>query len=210
MPIWDNEERSWASLAKEFGINKASLAWRVNAGWSVEDCLLRRVRKIDLDLIGRRFGRLVVKSKTKKRNKDRRIIFKCLCDCGVYKLSDEKSLKQGHTKSCGCLHAEGNRCTHKMKGTRTYRIWQCMKTRATNPNIKSAKNYLLRGIGICEEWKKFENFYRDMGDAPDGLSIDRIDNDDGYYRENCRWATAKQQANNKRKKSHKLGFYSFL
>ena len=84
--------------------------------------------------------------------------------------------------------------THGMKGTKIYRIWQAMLARTRY----GRKDYAGRGIVVCESWKKFENFYADMGDAPDGLSLDRINNDGNYEPLNCRWATREQQNRNKR------------
>jgi len=89
-----------------------------------------------------------------------------------------------------------------MHGTPEYTAWALMKQRCSNPNIKEYKHYGGRGITICERWNDFENFYNDMGDKPKPkilYSIDRINNDGNYEKLNCRWATWKQQANNKRK-----------
>jgi hypothetical protein len=89
--------------------------------------------------------------------------------------------------------------THGMKQTRTYHTWENMIQRTTNPNATQWKWYGGRGIKVCLTWLKFENFLLDMGIRPDNTSIDRINPVLGYYKENCRWATAKQQANNRRK-----------
>ena len=83
-----------------------------------------------------------------------------------------------------------------MSGTRTHRIWAAMLTRVRNPNIKSTKNYSGRGIGVDPRWETFENFLADMGEAPAGKSLDRTDNDLGYSKANCRWATQQEQARN--------------
>lgn len=86
----------------------------------------------------------------------------------------------------------------KRKEMREYRIWKAMKTRTTNHNAKDANRYIERGITCCKEWlDSFEKFYNDMGPCPEGYSIDRIDNNKGYYKENCRWANQKTQCGNK-------------
>lgn len=87
---------------------------------------------------------------------------------------------------------------HGMYGTRIYHSWSAMKMRCLNPNYKEYNHYGERGITICPRWMKFENFYKDMGDVPVGKSIDRINNNLGYYKENCKWSTPKEQANNRR------------
>ena len=91
---------------------------------------------------------------------------------------------------------------HGMSGTKTYESWASMKARCLNPNHKNYKNYGGRGIVICECWlgkNGFQNFFNEMGEKPKGLSIDRIDNNKGYCKSNCRYATQKQQLNNIRR-----------
>ena len=110
------------------------------------------------------------------------------------------SVRLGKTKSCGCYAKEvrtERMSTHSQSRSKTYNIWVGIKQRCLNPNSNSYENYGARGITISEEWMDFENFYRDMGECPEGLTIERIDNDGDYRYGNCIWADRSTQNINK-------------
>jgi hypothetical protein len=155
-----------------------------------------------IDLTGKRFGRLVVIHRAQS-SRPTETKWECLCDCGNKTIVDSFKLRNGITKSCGCLAKEltsSRSKKHGMFGTRLYRIWFNMKQRCSNPKHIAFKNYGGRGIEVCSEWLEFETFCKwamSYGYCED-LSIDRIDNDKGYSPENCRWSTEKEQGQNKR------------
>lgn len=164
------------------------------------------------DLMGQRFGRLVVIEKLP--SKEGKCWWKCKCDCGGFKDVPTAYLTSGSTQSCGCLAKETRRkygkinckkaseshTSHRLSNTKEYFVWKNMIQRTSNPKNNNYHNYGGRGIKVCEEWKNLENFYKWCCESgyKEELEIDRIDVNGNYEPSNCRWITKKQQLNNKR------------
>ena len=145
--------------------------------------------------VGTVFGRLTVLGPGK-----RQYHWLCKCSCGKIKEVNKFHIGKA-TKSCGCLAREWSKEGQKTHGRRrslTYEIWASVKQRCLNPRNKDYKHYGERGITICERWMKFDNFLEDMGEKPEKHSIERIDTNKGYYKENCKWIEIKLQNRNKR------------
>ena len=159
------------------------------------------------DIIGKRYSRLLVVSYFMS-DKHKRTYCLCQCDCGKLTEAKPSDLKRKYKQSCGCLMLEKliKRVTthgqsgHSGKYNTNYQAWQAMKRRCSNNNISHPDHHLYYGKGIivCDRWKNsFENFIQDMGEKPDdSYSLDRIDSNKNYCPENCRWATATEQARN--------------
>lgn len=151
------------------------------------------------ELIGRKFGSLLVTEVDSSKRKKHWI---CKCDCGSNASVSTFNLVSGQTVSCGCLRKHMlslRQKRHGKSGTNIYLRWRSMLHRCLDKTNKRYTDYGGRGITVCDEWLNFSNFYSDMGDPPSkSHQIDRIDNNKGYCKENCRWVTNSQNSRNKR------------
>lgn len=157
-----------------------------------------------IDITGLRFGRLLAVKRVAPV--DRFAVWLLRCDCGVEVVKRGSDLRAGYVQSCGCFRRDNTRelnlsHSHKegRRPSRSYGTWQAMKARCENPRHKGYRLYGERGITICNRWRdSFAAFLEDMGERPEGRTLDRINPNGNYEPGNCRWATPKEQAANTR------------
>lgn len=149
-----------------------------------------------LNLTGQIFTRLTVIGLIERGNRNRPI-WLCQCACGNVSKVPTSQLTTKKTQSCGCLRAIPYAKTHGLSGTPIYEIWLAMRDRCNNPNNGAYPRYGGRGIKVCERWSNYPAFLHDMGERPDGYSIERRDNNGNYCPENCEWASDETQRGNK-------------
>lgn len=155
-----------------------------------------------IDLTGKTFNEFLVVRKTIRRNGS--LHWECMCSCGKTLEVSGSSLRLGTSKSCGCHRLKVNklglsRRRHGMTRTKPYKSWAHMLERCNNSESKSYKDYGGRGITVCKKWEKFDGFWEDMQEGySDGLTIDRIDVNGNYEKDNCKWSTHQEQSDNRR------------
>lgn len=165
--------------------------------------------RIAADISGKRFGRILVLSRSGLVSGA--ATWHCQCACGNHFVAQGGNLRKGDTRSCGCLRNEATKNRSLKHGhvrtvdgrriaSRTYHCWTNMKSRCENQNVPAWGRYGGRGITVCKRWRKsFVAFLMDMGESPNGLTLERKDNSKGYSPSNCVWATYSQQNKNRRR-----------
>ena len=179
---------------------KAGTELRAGRGKQCSECQYAELYD-PLREIGKRYGKWLVIAFVDVYRKLQR--YEVECECGFRKLHIVSELRSGKSTQCSTCHNRENAVNntrHGMHNTLIYKVWRAMIQRCNNPNTTHYHRYGGRGIKVAERWLKFENFFADMGERPEGMTLDRIDNDGNYEPGNCRWVTHKENCNNKKRK----------
>lgn len=192
--LYNGQYKTIKEIADSEGIKQKTLEKRIRkCNYNIDEALKKPISHNFKDLTNKNFGLLTAIERCGTRNG--KALWLCKCECGNYHKTISSSLVLGLTKSCGCICKEKT-YIHGLNNTRIQNIWEGIQQRCNN---KSAPNYNdYGGRGIKNEWVSIEGFYSDMGDPPDGYTIDRINNNGNYSKSNCRWATQSQQTRNSR------------
>lgn len=189
-----------AEIAEKLGVKKKTMEKRLRMNnYDLSKCLTKPINHNFKDISGEKFGRWTV-VKLDDTVKGQTAKWVCKCECGTEQSVVGSTLRNGTSISCGCYNNEKNLVhghARKQTRSRTYTTYKTMVQRCTNPEATGYEHYGARGITICDRWlESFENFLEDMGERPEGRTLDRKDNDKGYSKDNCRWATQSEQRRN--------------
>lgn len=182
---------------------KAGTELRAGRGMQCADCQYSGMYNPQRE-IGKTYGKWTIIKFVDIHRKLMR--FETVCECGTKGLHIASELRSGKSKQCVTCHNRENSKNNTKHGRHNdlvYKVWRSMKQRCENQNVLSYKRYGGRGIKVCEQWNDFENFIRDMGERPEGMTLDRINNDGNYEPSNCRWVTHKENCNNRSNKRKK-------
>jgi|ERR1043165_8056913 hypothetical protein len=211
---YKGKTRSAAGWAREIGVNASTIRWRIDRGWSVEDCLKKLVPQSERKLprshaikLGMKIRRWEVVSDLGTAPPHYAREWLCRCECGTEKPVRQSALLNGDSSSCGCYGLEQRlkkTKTHGKSSSVEYKTWQRIIQRCHNQKDKSYPRYGGRGIKVCDRWREsFKAFLSDMGlRPPDKPTIERIKNDQGYSPDNCKWASYAEQNRNHRRNHH--------
>ena len=182
---------------------KSGTELRAGRGMQCQECQYGKLYDPQRE-IGKKYGKWTITEYVDMHRKLQR--YKIVCDCGFESINVAADLRAGKTSQCTTCHNRENakkNTKHGMHKELIYGVWQAMIQRCSNPKASFYNRYGGRGIKVCERWMKFENFLSDMGERPEGMDIDRINNDGDYSPENCRWVSHKENCNNRSNKKNK-------
>lgn len=179
---------------------KAGTELRAKRGMQCADCQYAKLYDPERE-IGKKYHKWTIKKYIDIHKKLQR--YETECECGKKGIHIAADLRSGKSRQCILCHNRQNaksNIKHGRHNTLLYKVWTSMLERCNNPKSTPYKYYGGRGIKVCDRWSKFENFLEDMGERPEGKTLDRINNDGNYEKSNCRWVTHKENCNNRRKK----------